>query len=71
MKYQTPSTTKEAATFIKRAKGKAFVLAGGTDLMVRMKSGFIEPDLVVDINQISEMQSIKKSATGLRILSDF
>ena len=67
MKYQTPSTTKEAATYIKRAKGKAFVLAGGTDLMVRMKSGFIEPDLVVDIKQISAMQSITKSATGLRI----
>ena len=67
MKYQSPSTTKEAATFIKRAKGKAFVLAGGTDLMVRMKSGFIEPDLVVDIKQISAMQSITKSATGFRI----
>ena len=67
MKYQTPSTTKEAATFINRAKGKAFVLAGGTDLMVRMKSGFIEPDLVVDIKQISAMQSITKSATGFRI----
>ena len=67
MKYQTPSTTKEAATFIKRAKGKAFVLAGGTDLMVRMKSGFIEPDLVVDIKQIPAMQAIKKSATGFRI----
>jgi len=67
MKYQTPSTTKEAATFIKRAKGKAFVLAGGTDLMVRMKSGFIEPDLVVDIKQISAMKVIKKSATGFRI----
>ena len=67
MKYRTPSTTKEAATFIKQAKGKAFVLAGGTDLMVRMKSGFIEPDLVVDIKQISAMQSITKSATGFRI----
>ena len=67
MKYQTPSTTKEAATFIKRAKGKAFVLAGGTDLMVLMKGGFVEPDLVVDIKQISAMQSITKSATGFRI----
>ena len=67
MKYQTPSTTKEAATFIKQEKGKAFVLAGGTDLMVRMKSGFIEPDLVVDIKQIPAMQVIKKSATGFRI----
>ena len=67
MKYQTPSTTKEAAVLIKREKGKAFVLAGGTDLMVRMKSGLTEPDLVVDIKHIPAMQSIKKSTTGFRI----
>ena len=67
MKYQTPSTTKEAAVLIKRERGKAFVLAGGTDLMVRMKIGLIEPDLGVDIKHISAMQSIKKSAAGFRI----
>jgi|TARA_B100000315_G_scaffold254197_1_gene294699 carbon-monoxide dehydrogenase medium subunit len=67
MKYQTPSTTKEAAVLIKRERGKAFVLAGGTDLMVRMKIGLIEPDLVVDIKHISAMQSIKKSASGFRV----
>ena len=67
MKYQTPSTTKEAALLIKRERGKAFVLAGGTDLMVQMKSGLTEPDLVVDIKHISAMQSIKKSAAGFRI----
>ncbi len=67
MKYQTPSTTKEAAALIKRERGKAFVLAGGTDLMVRMKIGLIEPDLVVDIKHISAMQSIKKSASGFRV----
>ena len=67
MKYQTPSTTKEAAVLIKRERGKAFVLAGGTDLMVQMKIGLIEPDLVVDIKHISAMQSIKKSASGFRV----
>ena len=50
-----------------KAKGSAFVLAGGTDLLVRMKSGLIEPDLVVDIKHIEATQSIKKSATGFRI----
>jgi len=50
-----------------KAKGSAFVLAGGTDLLVRMKTGFIEPDLVVDIKHIAAMQSITKSATGFRI----
>ena len=67
MKYQTPKTTKEAAALMMRGKGNAFLLAGGTDLMVRMKNGQIEPDLVVDIKHIAAMQSINKSATGFRI----
>ncbi len=67
MKYQTPKTTKEAAALMMRGKGNAFLLAGGTDLMVRMKNGQIESDLVVDIKHIATMQSINKSATGFRI----
>ena len=67
MRYTTPTTTKEAATLMAKAKGNAFVLAGGTDLLVRMKSGFIEPDLIVDVKKIDAMASITKSATGFRI----
>ena len=50
-----------------KAKGNAFVLAGGTDLLVRMKSGLSEPDLIVDIKNIPAMRSISKSASGFRI----
>ena len=50
-----------------KAKGNAFLLAGGTDLLVRMKSGLSEPDLIVDIKSISAMASISKSAGGFRI----
>lgn len=67
MKYQTPGTSKEAAVLLQGERGQAFVLAGGTDLMVRMKGRFVEPDLLVDIKHISAMQLIKKSATGFRI----
>ena len=67
MKYETPRTTKEAAVLMMHGKGNAFPLAGGTDLMVRMKNGQIEPDLVIDIKHIAAMQSIKKSASGFRI----
>ncbi len=43
---------KQASTLLAKEKGSAFILAGGTDLLVRMRTGFIEPDLVVDIKQI-------------------
>ena len=51
---------KSAVTLMAREKGLAFVLAGGTDLLVKMKGGFLEPDLVVDIKRIKGMYDIKK-----------
>ena len=67
MKYEAPTTTKEAVKLMANAKGKAVILAGGTDLLVRMKSGVVEPSLIVDIKGIPATQSIKKSASGFKI----
>ena len=67
MRYEAPKSIKEAAGLLAKAKGSAFVLAGGTDLLVRMKAGMIEPDLLVDVKRIASMQSVTKTATGFRI----
>lgn len=67
MRYETPSTTRDAAALLENEAGSAFVLAGGTDLLVRMKLGHIEPALLVDIKHIAAMNSIEHSAKGTRI----
>jgi carbon-monoxide dehydrogenase medium subunit len=67
MRYEAPETVKSAVTLLAKEKGLAFVLAGGTDLLVKMKGGFLEPDLVVDIKRIKGVYDIAKSATGFRI----
>jgi carbon-monoxide dehydrogenase medium subunit len=67
MRYEVPSTTREAAALLESEAGTAFVLAGGTDLLVRMKLGHIEPQLVVDIKRIPAMSTITHSAKGTRI----
>lgn len=67
MRYESPATTKEACALLAKEKGNAFVLAGGTDLLVKMKAGMVEPDLVVDIKRIKGMREIKKSANGFVI----
>ena len=67
MRYEAPTTTREAAALLEKEKGEAYILAGGTDLLVRMKLGLIEPDLIVDIKNIPAMQSISKSASGTKI----
>jgi aerobic carbon-monoxide dehydrogenase medium subunit len=67
MRYETPATVKDAVALLAKEKGKAFVLAGGTDLLVKMKAGMLEPDLIVDIKGIKGMRDIRKTATGFAI----
>jgi carbon-monoxide dehydrogenase medium subunit len=67
MRYESPTTTREAVTLLSKEKGKAFVLAGGTDLLVRLRMDMIDPDLMVDIKRIPAMNEIKKTATGFKI----
>ena len=43
------------------------VMAGGTDLLVKMKSGLVEPDLIVDIKRIKPLHEVKKTASGISI----
>ena len=67
MRYEAPTTTREAAALLEKEKGEAYFLAGGTDLLVRMKLGLVEPDLVVDLKHIPAMQSITKTPSGIRV----
>lgn len=67
MRYEAPQTTDEAVALLSGTRGHVHVLAGGTDLIVRMKTGFIEPDLVVDIKRIKSMQAISKNTDGMSI----
>ena len=59
MRYATPASAKEAAGLMSEEKGAAFLLAGGTDLLVKLKMGMVEPDLVVDIKRIPNIDEIQ------------
>jgi carbon-monoxide dehydrogenase medium subunit len=67
MRYEAPRTVEGAVALLAGAGGSAQVLAGGTDLLVRMKSGFAEPELIVDIKRIPAMRAIAAEAGGWRI----
>ena len=67
MRYESPTTTKEVVALLAGEKGSAHILAGGTDLMVRLRMDMIEPDLMVDIKRITAMREIKKIANGFKV----
>jgi carbon-monoxide dehydrogenase medium subunit len=58
MRYEAPGTLEAAVKLLAGAKGTARVLAGGTDLLIQMRGGRVEPELLVDVKAISEMTSI-------------
>jgi carbon-monoxide dehydrogenase medium subunit len=67
MRYEAPKSLDQAVALLAAEKGEARVLAGGTDLLVQMRTDVIEPALLVDIKGIAELRKIKEEAGGFRI----
>ena len=67
MRYEAPETPEAAAQLLANAKSEARILAGGTDLLVQMKTDMIAPELVVDIKGIAEMRRITESSGAYTI----
>ena len=67
MRYERPDTIDAAIGLLAGGPARTRVLAGGTDLLVQLRSGMIEPDLVVDIKAIPEMRAITAEDGGFRI----
>lgn len=64
IRYLAPTSTDEAVKAMLAAGGKGFVLAGGTDLLVQMRSGAREPGTIVDVKKIAEMTTIAELPDG-------
>ena len=56
--YAAPRTIKEAVTALRR-RGQTVVLAGGTDVLLRMKDRQWTPDRVVDIKRIPRLGELR------------
>ena len=67
MRYEAPQSLDAAVSLLAGAPGQARLLAGGTDLLVQLRAGLIEPELVVDIKKIPEMHEITAENGGFRI----
>jgi carbon-monoxide dehydrogenase medium subunit len=67
MRYESPDTLEAAAKLLAAESGDARVLAGGTDLLVQIRSEILSPALVVDIKKVAETRTIKEEAGGFRI----
>jgi len=67
MQYESPTTINAAVKLLAGKAGVARVLAGGTDLLVQLRTERIAPDLVVDVKRIPGMRTVTAKAGGFRI----
>jgi aerobic carbon-monoxide dehydrogenase medium subunit len=64
IRYVAPRTLDEAIGAFAAAGSAARIMAGGTDLLVQMRSGLVRPGLIVDIKKIDEMMNIEETPGG-------
>lgn len=65
--YFAPQSLSDVTSLLRRYGTKARLLAGGTDLLLRLERRLVEPSVVIDLKKIRALSGIKASGKGLRI----
>ncbi len=65
--YQRPTSLNEAVTLMGEPGDDVRVIAGGTDLVVKMAEGKMNPKTLIDINDILELSGIQEQEGSLSI----
>ncbi|MBM81196.1 MAG: carbon monoxide dehydrogenase [Planctomycetaceae bacterium] len=65
--YEAPTALADAVELLAGANGSAKLLAGGTDLIDHVRTGRLEPDLLIDIKKLAELNVLEASDSGLRL----
>src|SRR2546423_3417518 len=67
LSFTAPTTVDEAINALARAPGVAKPLAGGTDLLVQMRSGRLRPELIVDLKRIPDLIGVRETGDSFVI----
>ena len=64
MRYHTPTSFADAAVIAAAATGTLRFLAGGTDVLVQMRAGVVQPDDLIDLKHIPGVDQIEQTPDG-------
>ena len=62
--YLEPGTLRECVEMLGHYGSEARLLAGGTDLVVKLRSGTLRPRAVITLGFIKELRALKKNSDG-------
>ena len=63
--YERPSTLAEAIALLDAHGPDARLLAGGTDLIIRLRDGSAQPKVVIDVKRIAELSPAIRERDGI------
>ncbi len=66
--YERPTSLAEAIALLSADPAGARPLAGGTDLIIRLRDGSIRPDTVVDLKRIPELDAAIREEDGRLVI---
>lgn len=67
--YRRPTSVAEAVALLDEHGPEARVLAGGTDLIIRLRDGTLQPTVVVDVKRIEALRPRIEARDGVIALS--
>jgi CO/xanthine dehydrogenase FAD-binding subunit len=66
--HHSPDTLVEALSLLERLDGRARLIAGGTDLLLKMRAGVITPPALINLKRLPELKGIEfDEREGLRL----
>ena len=57
--YHAPRSMEEILSLLENRGKEVKVLAGGTDLLVQMKDGYVHPSVIVNAKNIQELNRLE------------
>ncbi len=67
IRYEAPKTVDEAIRLLADAEGDARVLAGGTDLLVQLRTDLVRPSLIVDLKRIPDLMRVTANGEDITV----
>ena len=67
LRFEAPETVDDAVRLLAGADGDARPLAGGTDLLVQLRTDFVRPGLIVDLKRIPALMEVTAEGDAIRV----
>ena len=67
LRYEAPKTVEDAVRLLADTDGEAKPLAGGTDLLVQLRTDFVRPGMIVDLKRIPALMDVTVKGEEIRV----